>query len=108
MTETERSTLGHALTFRTPRMSSINVAVCKKVLLLDVSVKRNMMKSSRDARLLVIPSVCSGEEEKKAFWDEHQNQRVRSSQSRCLIGKSPAKFQGALKEFLIFNLVLSN
>ena len=44
-------------TFLAPRMSSMRVAVCRKVFLLFIRVKRNSTKSSRAARLLVTPSV---------------------------------------------------
>lgn len=45
------------LTFLTPRISSMRVAVCRKVFLFVIRVNRKRTKSSRAARLLVTPSV---------------------------------------------------
>lgn len=45
------------LTFLTPSMSSMRVAVCRKVFLFVIRVNRKRTKSSRAARLFVTPSV---------------------------------------------------
>lgn len=47
----------NTLTFLTPRISSIKVAVCRKVFLFVIKVKRNRTKSSLAARLFVTPSI---------------------------------------------------
>lgn len=55
-------TLSHSgrtqLTFLTPKISSMSVAVCKNVFLLVISVNRKITKSFFSAKRFVTPSVC--------------------------------------------------